>query len=143
MKKAERALKNTAFYGRAIPQGISLEVNENKNTIHLVDVNTKESLATWDVFVIVGKFMTKLSRSLIVVADRKVDQGKEYFHYNEAYLLTDPSSKNFIKAFKNSLIGVDIRMHLKENGAVRNRGTGFRIKERDLLELYEKRTRLI
>jgi len=118
-------------------------VNENKNTIHLVDVNTKESLATWDVFVIVGKFMTKLSRSLIVVADRKVDQGKEYFHYNEAYLLTDPSSKNFIKAFKNSLIGVDIRMHLKENGAVRNRGTGFRIKERDLLELYEKRTRLI
>jgi len=41
------------------------------------------------------------------------------------------------------LIGVDIRMHLKENGAVRNRGTGFRIKERDLLELYEKRTRLI
>ncbi len=28
-------------------------------------------------------------------------------------------------------------MHLKENGSVINRGTGFRIKEKDLIELYE------
>lgn len=54
--------------------------------------------------------MTKLSRLLIIIADRKVEQGEEYFHYNEAYLLTDPSPRNFLKAFKNSLIGIDIRM---------------------------------
>ncbi|MCD6385920.1 hypothetical protein J7M23_09115 [Candidatus Sumerlaeota bacterium] len=100
-------------------------------------------MATWDVYIIVGTFMTKLSRLLVVIADRKVEKGKEYFHYNEAYLLTDPSARNFIEAFKKSLIGIDIRMHLKENGAVRNRGTAFRIKEKDLIELYEHRRRLI
>ena len=142
-EKGRYALKNTVFYGKPITQGISLDVDENKNTIHLVDVNTKKILATWDVYVIVGTFMTKLSRLLMIIADRKVEQGKEYFHYNEAYLLTDPSPRNFLKAFKNSLIGIDIRMHLKESGAVRNRGTAFRIKEKDLMELYEQKKRLI
>ena len=142
-EKGRYALKNTVFYGKPIPQGMSLDVDENKNTIHLIDLNTKKILATWDVYVIVGTFMTKLSRLLIIIADRKVEQGKEYFHYNEAYLLTDPSPRNFLKAFKSSLIGIDIRMHLKESGAVRNRGTAFRIKEKDLMELYENKRRLI
>lgn len=142
-EKGRYALKNTIFYEKPIPQGISLEVDENKNTIHLIDINKGNTIATWDVYVIVGKFMTKLSRLLIVIADRKIEKSKEYFYYNEAYLLTDPSPRNFIKAFKNSLIGIDIRMHLKESGAVRNRGTAFRIKEKDLIKLYEQQRRLI
>ena len=142
-KKGRIALKNTVYYGRAVSQGLFLDINESKNIIHLVDENTKEIVATWDVYVIVGIFMTKMSRLLIVMADRKKEHGKEYFHYNEAYLLTDPSPRKFITAIKKSLIGVDIRMHLKESGAVRNRGTAFRIKEKDLLELYENQRRLI
>jgi len=141
--KGRLALKNTVFYNKPIPQGLKLEVDEYKNTIHLIDVITKKAVATWDVYVIVGIFMTKLSRLLIILADRKVIKGKEYFHYNEAYLLTNPSPRSFIKAFKKSLIGIDLRMHLKESGAVRNRGTAFRIKEKDLIELYEHSRRLI
>jgi len=142
-EKGRYALKNTVFYGKPIPQGLYLDIDESKNTIHLIDENTKDTIATWDVYVIVGKFMMKLSRLLIVIADRKVEQGKEYFHYNEAYLLTDPGPRNFIRAFKKSLIGIDLRMHLKENGAVRNRGTAFRIREKDLIELYEHRRKLV
>ena len=142
-EKGRHALKNTVFYGNPIPQGLCLDVDEEKNTIHLVDKNTGEIVATWDAYVIVGTFMTKLSRLLIVIADRRMEQGEEYFHYNEAYLLTDPSPRHFINAFKNTLIGIDLRMHLKESGAVRNRGTAFRIREKDLMELYEHRRRLI
>lgn len=142
-EKGRYALKNTVFYGKTTSQGISLNVDENKNTIHLIDANTREILATWDIYVIVGTFMVKLSRLLIVIADRKLEQGREHFHYNEAYLLTNPSPRNFLKAFKSSLIGIDLRMHLKESGIVRNRGTAFRIKEKDLIELYENRKRII
>ncbi len=142
-EKGRYALKNTLFYGKPIPQGISLDIDESMNIIYLVDVNTGEKLATWDVYVMVGKFMVKLSRLLLVIADRKVEQGREYFHYNEAYLLTNPSPRSFLKAFKDSSIGIDIRMHLKESGAVRNRGTAFRVRERYLTELYENKRRLI
>ncbi len=141
--KGRYALKNTVFYEKPISQGIALGVDEGKNLITLVDINTNEILATWDVYVIVGRFMSKLSRLLLVLADRKLENRKEYFHYNEAYILTDPSPRNFIKAFKASIIGIDIRMHLKENGVVRNRGTAFRIKERDLMELYEHKRRVL
>ncbi len=142
-EKGRFALKNTVFYGKPISQGLRLEIDEDKNTIHLLDSANGEIIATWDVYVIVGKFMAKLSRLLIVLAERKVIDGKEYFYYNKAYLLTDPSARSFIKAFKKSIIGIDLRMHLKENGAVRNRGTAFRIKEKDLVELYEHSRRLI
>ena len=142
-EKGRFALKNTVFYDKPISQGLRLEIDEDKNTIHLLDSANGEIIATWDVYVIVGKFMAKLSRLLIVLAERKVIDGKEYFYYNKAYLLTDPSARSFIKAFKKSIIGIDLRMHLKENGAVRNRGTAFRIKEKDLLELYEHSRRLI
>ena len=142
-KKGRFALKNTIFYGKPIPQGISIEVDDTKNIINLVDTKTNEIIATWDIYVIVGKFMTKLGRLLLIIAERKTMDRKEFFKYDEAYLLTEPSSRRFLNAFRTSLIGIDIRMHLKESGAVRNRGTGFRIKEKDLVELYEERKKLL
>jgi len=36
-----------------------------------------------------------------------------------------------------------LRMHLKENGTVRNRGTGFRMREKDMLELYGNKRKLL
>ncbi len=49
----------------------------------------------------------------------------------------------FLEAFKNSLVAIDLRMHLKDNGTVRNRGTAFRIKESNLMNLYSCKRRLI
>ncbi len=142
-EKKRYALKNTVFYGKTVTQNIIFTIDEDKNTVHLVDGMSGDILATYDIYVIVGKFMTKLSRILLILADRKNEGGVEYFHYNESYLLTDPSARRFINAFKNSVIGIDLRMHLKESGAVRNRGTAFRIKEKDLTELYENRKRIL
>ena len=105
--------------------------------------STHELLAEWDVYVIVGIFSSKLSRLLFVIADRRNIQGQEEFHFNEAYLLTEPNPRNFLSAFKNSLVGIDLRMHLKENGTVRNRGTGFRMREKYMLELYGNKRKLL
>ncbi len=69
-------------------------------------------LATWNVYIMVSKLMSKLNRVLFVIVDRRVN------------------------AFKNGKVGIDLRMHLKDNDSVRNRGTAFRIKEIDLRDLY-------
>lgn len=131
-----KALKNTVYVGRQISQGLSLLIDDLNNKVSLMDAN-RNLLATWDVFVMVGKLMSKLSRVLFVIADRRFNQnGEEEFLYNEAYILTDPIPRNFINAFNSGKVGIDLRMHLKENGSVRNRGTAFRIKEIDLWDLY-------
>lgn len=131
-----KALKNTVYAGRQISQGLSLLIDDINNKESLIDSNGN-LLATWDVFVMVGKLMSKLSRVLFVIADRQFNaNAEEEFLYNEAYILTDPIPRNFINAFKSGKVGIDLRMHLKENGSVRNRGTAFRIKEIDLWDLY-------
>ena len=131
-----KALKNTVYAGRQISQGLSLMIDDANNKVSLKDENGK-LLATWDVFVMVGKLMSKLSRVLFVIAERRLnDNGEEEFLYNEAYILTDPIPRNFINSFKSGKVGIDLRMHLKESGTVRNRGTAFRIKEIDLWDLY-------
>lgn len=130
------AFKNTVYAGRQISQGLSLLLDDLENKVSLIDRNGN-LLATWDVFVMVGKLMSKLSRVLFVIAERRLDaDGEEEFLYGEAHILTDPIPRNFISAFKAGKVGIDLRMHLKEKGSVRNRGTAFRIKEIDLRNLY-------
>lgn len=141
--KNRYALKATVFHSHPTSQGLILKTDENKNTINLVDSVENTILATWDIYVIVGKFMSKFSRLLLVLAERKVSESNEYFHYNEAYLLTDPQARNFLKGFKNNTIGIDLRMHLKENESVRNRGTAFRIKVSNFIDLYGNSKKLV
>ncbi|MGB9639513.1 MAG: MvaI/BcnI family restriction endonuclease [Anaerolineales bacterium] len=141
-EKGRKALKSTIFFNRPNSLGLSIEIDENRNVIGLFSYN-HELLAEWDVYVVVGKFSQKLSRLLFILADKRDVQGGEEFFYSEAYLLTDPNPRNFLDAFKSSLVGIDLRMHLTENESVRNRGTGFRMREKDLLELYSTKRKLL
>lgn len=114
-----KALKNTVYTGRQISQGLSISIDDVNNRVNLID-NNGTQLATWDVFVMVGKLMSKLSSVLFVIADRRFDDSKkEEFLYNEAHILTDPLPRNFINAFMSGKVGIDLRMHLKPNGTVR------------------------
>jgi len=87
--------------------------------------------------------MTKLDRLLLILADNKIENGTEYFHFNEAYLLENPTPEKFLEAFEKNKLLIDLRMYLKESGGVRNHGTGFRISEKNLKDLYAKTRRLI
>jgi hypothetical protein len=101
--------------------------------------------ATWSVFTIVGKFITKLERLLVVFADSRINEkiNREEFHYNEAFILDKPDPDKFLDAFDEGQIAIDVRMHLRPNGVVRNHGTGFRIDERNIRNLYKNKRQLI
>jgi hypothetical protein len=138
------ALYNTIYVGKQNSQGLILVINKTNNQVQLIHKPTEEVIAIWSVYTIVGKFLNKLERAIFVFAQtRKNEMGKEEFYFDEAYLLTEPSPDKFIEAFEKSLIAIDIRMHLKKNGSVRNHGTGIRIFEKDIPQLYGRRQELI
>lgn len=137
-----RALKTTCFCGRPNNQNIRLDVDDERNVVSLSH-DDLGNFAEWDLYVIVGKFYTKLSRLLLVMAESRMVGRIEEFHYNEAYMLSEPDVRGFRNAFRNSVMGIDLRMHLNPSGSVRNRGTAFRIREPDLVNLYESRQRLL
>ena len=81
---------------------------------------------------------------LYVIADTRIgERGREEFHFNEAYLLENPSENRFIEALENSRVCLDIRMLLKANCCGRIHGRGFRIKEDELYLLFDTRRRLL
>ena len=142
--QGRQALYNIVNNKTPNSQGFYLQSDPKRHLIILKNKNEKsKSFAEWSTYVIAGKFMTKLDRLLLIFADNKIVNGKEHFHFNEAYLLESPTPEKFLEAFERSELMIDLRMHLKPSGGVRNHGTGFRISEKNLILLYAKKKRLV
>lgn len=142
-EQGRQALYNIVNKKTPNSQGFYLVSDPKRHLIILKNKNEEQNIAEWSTYVIAGKFMTKLDRLLLIFADNKIENGKEHFHFNEAYLLENPTPEKFLEAFEKSKLIIDIRMHLKPSGGVRNHGTGFRISEKNLTLLYAKKKRLI
>jgi hypothetical protein len=138
-----RALYCTVNNKAPNSQGFYIDLDEKKNLIILKNKNTDKNLAEWSTYVLAGKFMTKMDRIILGFAENKEINGKEHFHFTEAVLLENPTPEKFLDAFNKSEMLLDIRMHLNSKGGVRNHGTGFRISEKNLMLLYEKKKKLI
>ena len=76
---------------------------------------------------------TKLHNCFFVLANRKKDQGQEYFHYSTAYRLSSFSLDGFIQCIENGDILIDFDARTGHN-----HGTKFRFRSGKLLKLYEK-----
>ena len=141
--RERRALYTTVSATGTNVLGLQLSVSEDSNHLSMTHMPSETLLATWDMYYIVGKFVTKFERMLFVHADSKRVDGKEFFHYNDAEILSEPSSLTFRDGFVNGIVTIDIRMYLRPSGAARNHGTGFRILERNLPSLFGKVDRLV
>lgn len=97
----------------------------------------------WDMESVQKKFGDKLPALVYVLADTKEVRDKEYFHFNEAYLLSGFDFDLFKKMVKKDQIVVDFRMYYRPNGSVRNHGTGFRVKINKLYNCFREKVRLI
>ncbi len=103
-----------------------------------------KALAEWDGNTLIGRFSEKMPALITVYAEsRENSEGKEEFWFNEAWYLSNPNAGNFMELIRGEKVVVDIRMHMRHNGQVRNHGTGFRIEERFLNLCFENRMRLV
>ena len=122
-------------------QGLYLKVEENLLRLYHVDGTL---IAEWKIEDLVRTFKEKMPALVVVMADTRINsEEKEEFWFNEAYFLKEPNIDNFIDLLKKDIIIVDVRMHIKKNGAVRNHGTAFRIDERFLYLCFGEKERLI
>jgi hypothetical protein len=124
-------------------QGLFITIDSVRNLICLKHVDADESLAEWSTYVIAGKFMTKMDRLILVLAENLKDKEAEQFYFKEAYLLEQPTPEKFLEAFKKGEVILNIRMHLKESGGVRNHGTAIRTYEQHLDLLYNKKRKIL
>ncbi|MCS6876612.1 MAG: MvaI/BcnI family restriction endonuclease, partial [Aquificaceae bacterium] len=98
-KSGRVGLKLTLFCD-SISQNMSLgmRLNESLHSLEIIDINTKEILGSYSLYVVVGKFMQKLGRVLYVLAEVKTENAVEKFYYNEFYLCQEPDYEKFVNA---------------------------------------------
>ena len=143
-ENGRHALYTTIKQGQENSLGLSINLDKTNNRVKLIHKSSETPIAIWNVYMLVGKFTSKFASLIFILADSRIAKNnREEFHFNEAYLLEQPTPESFIEAFKSLEIGIDIRMYLRPDGSVRNHGTGFRIREKDMPMLFGKKRRLI
>ena len=109
-------------------QGLFVKVEQENIRLYHLDGSL---IAEWHGERLIKTFINKMPALIIVNADTRINSDeKEEFWFNEAFYLTQPNEDNLLDLIRKDIIIVDVRMHLKENKAVRNHGTGFRIDEK-------------
>jgi hypothetical protein len=119
--------------------GLKLEIRDNRIYIG----NAKNVLAYYDEDTLREAFEKKYKKLILVLASSKKEDGKEWFWFNEAYLLEDFSFERFAALVKEGVIKLDLRLGHYSDGRPHDHGTGFRIMPKDRPKCFEKIVRII
>jgi len=115
--------------------GLFLYVDNNQVEVRHVDGTV---IVSWSLLSICEVFEKKVKNVLLVKAQSEMRDNVEFFYFDRAKLLTGGKTVEILKSkFENEQLLVDLRLH--DNGtSARNHGTGFRVYERELEDLYER-----
>ncbi len=114
--------------------GFSFRIDQAGERLYLlwrgVDV------AYWTYTVLERRLQEKHTEAVFVAAAAKNRNAIEVFNYRTAVHCTNASADAFISLIGQGDAVLELRMHVKTNGSVRNHGSGFRIKKNRIPMLY-------
>ena len=119
--------------------GLRLEIKDNRVYIS----NARNVLAYYDEFTLREAFEKKYKKLILALASSKKEGGKEWFWFNEAYLLECFSFEKFAELVKDGVIKLDLRIGHYPDGRPHDHGTGFRVLPRDRPKCFDKIVRII
>lgn len=120
-RNGRQALKITLTTLDFAPQGLKLVTDHDNGTISIVDGQYNE-LWVWSR----SDIHLKLHNLCLISARSRNTGGTEEFYIEGAKLLVGLDDDRFYDLIDNGIVKIDLRMHIKESGAPRNHGTGFR-----------------
>ena len=95
-----------------------------------------EDVAFWDFSTLEKRLLEKHSETVFVSAHSRGKGKEEQFHYYGVTWCADPSVDSFVQLIEAGDVMLELRMHLKPSGSLRNHGSAFRIKQNRIPDLY-------
>jgi hypothetical protein len=135
----EKELHTTVDSVKPNSLGLKLKIKGNRLYIG----NDKGVEAYYDNDTLREAFEKKYHKLIYVLAYHKKERGKEYFWFNEAYLLDGFSFERFSELVKEGELKLDIRIGHYPNGRLHDHGTGFRILPKYLPQCFETIQRIL
>jgi hypothetical protein len=114
--------------------GLFLHTDNQSVSVRHFDGNT---LVKWNFNDLEEQFKRKIPALILAYAKTEYRGDQEWFHFYTAKLLTDTSASIIREQINNEVILIDLRLHDAISHA-RNHGTGFRVKEKRLPELFRR-----
>lgn len=124
------------------PNNQGLYTDADNHALYLRHTDGTE-IATWKMQDIVARFLQKMPALVVVIADTQFSEEGEEFWFNEAYYLHTPNQEQFVHLLQQDAIMLDLRLHLRESGSVRNHGTAFRTDEGNLIKCFAVKEALL
>ena len=103
---------------------------------------TEQDVAYWTFETLATRLREKHSEAVFVAANARGEGREEEFRYYAITWCREPSVEAFVEMIETGDVMLELRMHLKPNGSVRNHGSAFRIKQRRIADLYAATRRI-
>jgi hypothetical protein len=81
----------------------------------------------------------KLQSLALISAQKKVIDGSTYYVYRHLDMIDGLDNAGLIDMIKKDIVRIDLRMKMREDDTVRDHGTGFRIRNKNLISVYKTR----
>lgn len=137
------ALKFNTFFKRF---GFKLEVNEEKRRIYILIKNLEtDEIEDIEIYYEFDEIKNIIEKKLDYIAyiktETKTENGKEFFNFKKAILLSDLTFDKFIQFIKEGLILYDIRIGVYRSGKLKGKthdhGSGFRVLKNNLNKIFK------
>jgi hypothetical protein len=114
--------------------GLQLQVREHRDAVDIL--RHGQVIGSWATGVLGQRLTEKHSQSVFVAAAARGKGSEEEFWYRTVTWCCDPSIERFMKLVDSGDVILELRMHARSNGSVRNHGTAFRVKKHRLKYLF-------
>lgn len=135
--KGRQALKSTVK--QTEPNTHRLFLNQNHQSKQLEVKHTQYGYCFgWDFTKLQEILNKKLNGLMLIQANKKTHNSDNFFWYNQADYFSGINLEKFKEMIQNGIISVDIRLHKKPTGQIRDRGTAFRIQSlTNMKQMYQ------
>ena len=123
-----------------------IKINYELKKIYLFIFDKSKSLIEkevyWDFDILEEKLYRKLKYMAIIIANKKMINGKKYFKYYKMEVLRLKDFETFIKLIEDGVINISFKIGVfragKKAGKIHDHGTSFAINEYNINKLYER-----
>lgn len=124
--------------------GFALEIDDANRFIHIVVIDRatgKEVFkdAGWTYEMLLDTTKKKLGSLALISAQKRIMDGKTHYIYRHLDMVDGLDNAGLIEMIKQDIVRIDLRMKMREDDTVRDHGTGFRIRNKNLISVYKTR----
>ncbi len=114
--------------------GFSLEADADDEKVYLAF--NGDRVAEWTYAQLQERLDEKLTHAAFIGAKKRGTAAKEEFFYKEFKYCRHPSVVAFTALIESGHVTLELRMHINDNGTVRNHGTAFRLLDDNMADLF-------